>query len=263
MQHKPLHMICDQVICDACDSSRNQQRYQRKPLKNLTLALYFMTFVLLTCLLLFIGSDYIKKTLVTMEKSHSVLTVILFLCFFIFVSFPLTWGYVLLNLAAGYLYGVVSGVLVVSMCALVGVTTSHFVIRRYMVSWAVMDVIVNNFRNLVTVIESDHGFKVVVLTRLTPIPFGLQNALFGMCHIEYRDYMTASMLGMLPTQLIHAYVGSTLRSMQDVVSNNNNNNLAYFIFCCQQQQHQNCPQYRLAVVVDLYVDDNRRTVRST
>ena len=41
------------------------------------------------------------------------------------------------------------------------------------------------------------------------------------------------MLGMLPTQAMHAYIGSTLRSMEEVVASSNNNTTAYIIFSVQ------------------------------
>lgn len=147
----------------------------------LNLFISLMMFASVACIVLFFVSHYIKQALVALEQSHSILTVLCFFVLFIFVSLPMTWGYVLLNLAAGYLYGVIYGMAIVFFCALVGITISHVLLNHSSLKRCILSQISGNtsFRTIMSVVESRHGFKVVVLARLTPIPFGLQNALFS------------------------------------------------------------------------------------
>ena len=147
----------------------------------LNLIISLMMFASIACIVLFFVSNYVKQALVALEQSHSVLTVLCFLILFIFVSLPLAWGYVLLNLAAGYLYGVIYGMAIVFFCALVGITVSHFLLNHSSLKRCILTQISGNtsFRTIMSIVESRHGFKVIVLARLTPIPFGLQNALFS------------------------------------------------------------------------------------
>lgn len=56
---------------------------------------------------------------------------------------------------------------------------------------------------------------------------------FQISDLPIHHYILASMLGMLPTQGMHAYIGSTLRSMEEVISDSNNNVTAYVIFSVQ------------------------------
>ena len=74
-------------------------------------------------------------------------------------------------------------------------------------------------RSLQTVISGPQAFKIVVLARLTPVPFGLQNAVFSVSNLTFHRYILASVLGLLPTQTLNVYMGSTLRSMEEVLSN--------------------------------------------
>ncbi|KAI8033194.1 hypothetical protein M5D96_014052 [Drosophila gunungcola] len=71
---------------------------------------------------------------------------------------------------------------------------------------------------------------VVLFTRLTPIPFGVQNVIFGISSINTKDYHVATMIGLLPAQIINVYLGSTLRSMHEVLNDNNTKLTGYISF---------------------------------
>lgn len=51
--------------------------------------------------------------------------------------------------------------------------------------------------------------------------------------IGFSRYMLATALGLLPTQIINVYLGSTLRSMQDVLTDDNTATTGYVVFCVQ------------------------------
>jgi uncharacterized membrane protein YdjX (TVP38/TMEM64 family) len=65
-----------------------------------------------------------------------------------------------------------------------------------------------------SVIESNEkGFKIIFLSRLMPIPFGLANTLFSVTDVEFKKYLIASIIGLVPSQLILCYMGSMLKTM--------------------------------------------------
>uniref|UniRef100_F7C629 Transmembrane protein 64 n=1 Tax=Monodelphis domestica TaxID=13616 RepID=F7C629_MONDO len=84
---------------------------------------------------------------------------------------------------------------------------------------------------VVRVVEGGSGLKVVALARLTPIPFGLQNAVFSITDLSLPNYLMASSIGLLPTQLLNSYLGTTLRTMEDVIAEQSFS--GYFVFCLQ------------------------------
>ena len=85
---------------------------------------------------------------------------------------------------------------------------------------------------LVLLSSRRQAFKLVALTRLTPIPFGLQNAVFATAManadndasavpaanstFSTGDYLLATCVGLLPCQGLNVYLGSTFRSMEEV-----------------------------------------------
>ena len=91
----------------------------------------------------------------------------------------MTWGYIVLNVACGYLYGFKIGTLTVVVSVIVGVMFSLICCRKFMREFVQSKLQSEHMKAIIRVIESRRGFKVVVLTRLTPIPFGLQNGLFA------------------------------------------------------------------------------------
>jgi uncharacterized membrane protein YdjX (TVP38/TMEM64 family) len=58
-----------------------------------------------------------------------------------------------------------------------------------------------------TAIEKE-GWKIVILLRLCPIPFGLANYLYGLTAVPFRAYLIASIIGSLPGLLLFCELGS-------------------------------------------------------
>uniref|UniRef100_A0A8C5T7I1 Transmembrane protein 64 n=1 Tax=Malurus cyaneus samueli TaxID=2593467 RepID=A0A8C5T7I1_9PASS len=124
--------------------------------------------------------QYLRDLLLWAESLDSLAGVLLFTVGFIVVSFPCGWGYILLNVAAGYLYGFVLGIGLMVFGVLVGTFVAHVACKRLLARWARTRIQGSGTLSaIVRVVEGGSGLKVVVLARLTPIPFGLQNAVFA------------------------------------------------------------------------------------
>ncbi|KAK6185303.1 hypothetical protein SNE40_007566 [Patella caerulea] len=184
-------------------------------------------------LLVIFGHHYIKTLLLWIESQDIEVGCAIFLVLYIIISFPIAWGYILLMLAAGYLYGFLYGPLLVLCCASAGLFVSNIVMRHCCRQCFIAKFYSQKVAVIISVIESDQGFKVIALTRLTPIPFGLQNGLFALADISLFRYFTASVLGLMPMAILNCYMGSTLRSMDDVLSDESNKTTAYMIFGAQ------------------------------
>ncbi|XP_017393552.1 transmembrane protein 64 isoform X3 [Cebus imitator] len=123
---------------------------------------------------------YLQHLLLWVESLDSLLGVLLFVVGFIVVSFPCGWGYIVLNVAAGYLYGFVLGMGLMVMGVLIGTFIAHVVCKRLLTAWVAARIQSSEkLSAVIRVVEGGSGLKVVALARLTPIPFGLQNAVFS------------------------------------------------------------------------------------
>ncbi|XP_053717398.1 transmembrane protein 64 [Synchiropus splendidus] len=176
--------------------------------------------------------QYLKDLLIWVESLDSFVGALLFIIGLIIVSFPCGWGYIVLNVAAGYLYGFVLGMGLVMVGVLIGTFVAHLVCKRLLTDWVLNKV--GNSEQLsavIRVVEGRSGLKVVALARLTPIPFGLQNAVFSITDVSLPNYLVASSVGLLPTQLLNSYLGTTLRTMEDVIAEQSVS--GYFVFSLQ------------------------------
>ncbi|KAL8181935.1 UNVERIFIED_CONTAM: Transmembrane protein 64 [Gekko kuhli] len=124
--------------------------------------------------------QYLRDLMLWAESLDSLAGVLLFTVGFIVVSFPCGWGYILLNVAAGYLYGFVLGMGLMVLGVLIGTFISHVVCKKLLARWVQARIQGSEkLSAVIRVVEGGSGLKVVALARLTPIPFGLQNAIFS------------------------------------------------------------------------------------
>ena len=137
-------------------------------------------FILVCFLLISLGRKHLSQILYWLETLPIHQSLILFIFLYTIVSFPFGLGYALLNVTAGYIYGVLHGQAVVMISVAIGFTTSFLICRSCLRDWAWQYITsVPTLLAMTRVIEGPHGTKVILLTRLTPVPFGLQNALLA------------------------------------------------------------------------------------
>jgi uncharacterized membrane protein YdjX (TVP38/TMEM64 family) len=116
----------------------------------------------------------------------------------------------LLTLGGGAIYGLVWGSIYVFVAATLGATFA-FLIGRYFAQKWVNEKISKNvtFRAIDEAVAID-GFKIVLLTRLSPIfPFNMLNYVFGVTRVALKDYVLGS-IGMIPATIMYVYLGSLL-----------------------------------------------------
>ena len=114
-----------------------------------------------------------------------------------------------LTLGAGAVYGVVYGSLIVSLASTLGATAA-FLVGRHLARDAVARRVSTNPRfAALDQAVADEGWKIVVLTRLSPLfPFTFLNYAFGLTRVTLREYVLASWLGMMPGTVLYVYLGS-------------------------------------------------------
>lgn len=134
--------------------------------------------VLFLCLLILTHNNYgLWEWLQDLPWFFSLL---IFILLFTMVSFPFAFGYVLLLMMCGYLYGFARGMLIVSISVLVGFTVAFVVCRSLFKDYTRGLVSSNNtLKAILQVVDGPNGFRILLLIRLTPIPFGLQTVLFA------------------------------------------------------------------------------------
>ncbi|NES78113.1 MULTISPECIES: TVP38/TMEM64 family protein [Okeania] len=120
----------------------------------------------------------------------------------------------LLTLGAGLLFGPIFGSIYVSVASTIGATCA-FLVGRYLArGWVSKQIEGNENFKAIDEAVADEGWKIVGLTRLSPIfPFNLLNYAFGVTQVSLRDYFFASWIGMMPGTVMYVYLGSLAGSL--------------------------------------------------
>ena len=114
----------------------------------------------------------------------------------------------ILTLGAGVVFGVVWGAIYVLIGATLGAIAA-FLVGRYLArDWISQKIAGNQKFAAIDRAVAKAGFKIVLLTRLSPIfPFNLLNYGFGITGVSLKDYAIAS-VGMCPGTVMYVYIGS-------------------------------------------------------
>eukprot|EP01134_Creolimax_fragrantissima_P000135 CFRG0135T1 len=168
------------------------------------------------------------------ELNPEISCLVVLLCFFI-VSLPFSWGYIVLNIGAGYLFGMRLGLALVIVGASLGAWLSTILCHYVCKSWIERQVNQNeSLMSVKRVMQGHHAYNLVFLTRLTPIPFGLQNGLFSLVPIDHGRYVAYTALGLLPTQAVNTYMGTQLSDIAEILAGRKEMDLmTYMIYATQ------------------------------
>jgi uncharacterized membrane protein YdjX (TVP38/TMEM64 family) len=137
---------------------------------------------------------------------------IAFITLYIIASIAFLPGSIL-TLGAGVVFGVILGSLYVFIGATLGATAA-FLVGRYLArGWVSQKIEGNNKFRAIDEAVATEGFKIVFLTRLSPVfPFNLLNYAFGVTGVSLKDYFLGC-IGMIPGTIMYVYIGSLAGSL--------------------------------------------------
>jgi len=124
-------------------------------------------------------------------------------------------GALILTLAAGALFGVVAGTIIVSFASSIGATIA-FLSSRYLFRDAVKSRFGDRLKAIDRGVEKDGPFYLLTL-RLVPVfPFFLINLLMGLTAIKARTFYIVSQIGMLLGTVVYVNAGTQLANIDEV-----------------------------------------------
>jgi uncharacterized membrane protein YdjX (TVP38/TMEM64 family) len=136
-----------------------------------------------------------------------------------FAALPLP-GAEILTIAAGALFGLVEGTVLVSFASSLGATLAFLLSR-----WVLRDMVKRRFATKMTVlsrgIETEGAFYLVALRLIPMVPFFLVNLLMGLTMLRPLTFFWVSQVGMLPATIVYVNAGLQLgqvRSMSGILS---------------------------------------------
>lgn len=122
-----------------------------------------------------------------------------------------------LTAGAGFAYGPLWGTLIVSPVSVVAATLAFVLGRTAARGWIARRIAGNPRFAAIDEAIAESGFKIVLLLRLSPLfPFNVLNYALGLTRVSLRDYVVASVLGMLPGTALYVYLGSIVTSASEL-----------------------------------------------
>lgn len=167
------------------DTGGEEKRCCRSPRSSACIKLGRLTgpliiFSATAIIFIILGREYMNQILNWLETLPLIYSLCLFVLLFTIISFPFGFGYIILNMTSGYLYGMAKGQAVVTISVAIGFSIAFLLLRSCLREWALQYISsMPTLLALSRVLEGPQGFRVILLTRFTPVPFGLQNTLFA------------------------------------------------------------------------------------
>lgn len=129
-------------------------------------------------------------------------------------------GAAILTLAAGAVFGLLEGTVLVSFASSMGATLA-FLVSRFVLRDGLRSRYGERLRSFDQGIAQDGAFYLFSLRLVPVVPFFMVNLLAGLTPLKTRTFYGVSQLGMLPGSIAYVYAGTQLakiESLRDVLS---------------------------------------------
>ncbi len=123
------------------------------------------------------------------------------------------------TLAAGFLFGTFVGSLIAIFGTTLGACAAFLVGRLVAREWVARRIGPKNWLAALDRAVGEEGFKVVLLTRLSPVsPFITLNYAFGLTKVSLGAYAWGTLIGGVPGTVLFVFFGAGLHSLEEIVS---------------------------------------------
>jgi len=154
----------------------------------------------------------------TWTAEHRTTAAVSFIALYVVAAVCLLPG-IILTVAAGVLFGLGLGTVVVSVGSVLGATAAFALGRTLARDWVQRRIEGWPKMRALDRALGARGFWVVLLTRLSPLfPFNLLNYAYGVTAVRARDFIVASWIGMLPATVVYVYAGSAAASLAQALA---------------------------------------------
>ncbi len=128
------------------------------------------------------------------------------------LSIPAAW---VLTVIAGLIFGLWTGVLLVSFASTIGATLAFLLARVLLRDW-VQSKFAGYLKTINRGIEKDGGFYLFSLRLIPVIPFVVINLVMGLTPLKTRIFYWVSQLGMFPATIVYVNVGAELGALEEL-----------------------------------------------
>ncbi len=148
-------------------------------------------------------------------RQNTLLTILGFFVFYVIITGASLPGAAIMTLAAGAIFGLINGVIIVSFASSLGATLA-FLVSRYVLRDTVQNRFGNNLKTINEGIAKDGAFYLFALRLVTAFPFFVINLVMGLTQLKTWTFYWVSQLGMLAGTIVYVNAGTQLAQIESV-----------------------------------------------
>ena len=160
--------------------------------------------------------EYIKQQQSSIDQfyqENSFLTLVVFFVGYVLVTAFSLPGAAVMTLAAGAVFGLLTGLILVSFASSIGATLA-FVLSRYLFRDTVQTKFASSIEAINKGIERDGAFYLFALRLVPAFPFFVINLVMGVTKLKVKTFYWVSQLGMLAGTFVFVNAGTQLASIE-------------------------------------------------
>jgi uncharacterized membrane protein YdjX (TVP38/TMEM64 family) len=120
-------------------------------------------------------------------------------------------------IAGGFMFGLGRGLLAIEVGTAIGAAL-NFLIARYAARDALARRLEQNEKfRLIDAAIGREGWKIIAMLRFCPIPFGFANYAYGLTAIRFWPYFLATIVAIIPGNLLFVWMGATAQAGLEVL----------------------------------------------
>ena len=164
----------------------------------------------------FLTFEFIKSQQAELQsfyQQNSLLTIVGFFSLYVIVTGASLPGALILTLAAGAIFGLVPGVILVSFASSIGATLA-FLVSRFVLRDSVQAKFGNNLKAINEGIQKDGAFYLFALRLVPAFPFFVINLVMGLTSLKTSTFYWVSQLGMFAGTIVYVNAGTQLAQIE-------------------------------------------------
>ncbi|MEO9492635.1 MAG: FAD-dependent oxidoreductase [Marinomonas sp.] len=165
-----------------------------------------------------LSADGISDTIAEVEAfraDNAILVLAVFFAVYVAVTAASLPGAAILTLIAGALFGLVTGVILVSFASTMGATLA-FLSSRYVLRDSIESKFGDRLKSINEGLERDGAFYLFSLRMIPVIPFFVINLVMGLTRIRTGTFIWVSQLGMLLGTIVYVNAGTQLAQLDSL-----------------------------------------------
>ncbi len=160
--------------------------------------------------------DYVKAQQQSIDQfyaEHRFLTLFVYFLLYVIITGASLPGAAVLTLAGGAVFGLVTGVVLVSFASTIGASIA-FLVSRYLFRETVQSRFANSLTSINNGIDKDGPFYLFALRLVPAFPFFVINLVMGLTSLRLWTFFWVSQLGMFAGTVVYVNAGTQLAQIE-------------------------------------------------